>query len=182
MNEDNQTTSHRTCLVTIVQPGYSDAVIKLFPAEHEKEKIWLDTRPGVERWEAVKTLMRRFSAPGKHVPEPVRWHNVNAQDPASIVTPVITDADIPVVELQGFVFQPLPEPQTVSRPKEDAQSKINERMDRMENRIDALIGAISKATEQKAIPAVAEVHAGNGSAEPVAEQSHRRPGRPRKEA
>lgn len=163
-------TQHKTCLVTIVQPGYPDSVIKITPAEHDKEKIWLDNRPGIERWEAVKLLMRRFSPPGKFVPDPVRWHNINPQDPSSIVTPVIAEADIPVCELQGTVFQPLPEEGHVSRPKEDAQAKMTARMDSMEHRIDSLIGAIEKLADVKSVGPVTE---------PA--ESKRGPGRPRKE-
>lgn len=90
----------RTCLVTLVSAGSSDRVLKIYPADHDEEKIWLETRPAIDRWEEVRRLMMLHCERGRAVPNPVPYH----ESVDDLVTPSITDADIPVCKLEGAVL------------------------------------------------------------------------------
>ena len=138
----------KTCKITLANQGNSDKVLKVYPAEHEAEKIWLDNANGIARWEAVKRLLNQYAPRGEAVPNPVAYH-----EGTDLKTVVISEADIPVIRLEGAVFK---------KPVEDApigekQVKLNPsvenlqlRMERMENNIGQLVAAIQVLTQPKA--------------------------------
>lgn len=155
-------TEFKTCKVTLVNPGSSDSVIKIYPAEHEEEKIWLDKRPGIERWEAVKRFMYSHAPRGAFVPSPVKYH----QDRTQLHVRSITDNDIPLVRLEGVVFTPPPpEEKFVEKPKEDPQADLKARVALLEAalmakikeevRAEARPPALSPVAE---VPVAAELH------------------------
>lgn len=93
---------YKTCLITVVEAGKSDAVIKVYPATGEAEKVWLTNRPGVERWEEIERFLNSYARRGTRVPKPAPYH---ASGDLSRV--ILKDADIPTVYLEeGQVFEP----------------------------------------------------------------------------
>ena len=136
-------TATKTCTLTIVEPGLPDRVIKITPARHEKEKIWLDNRPGLERWAAVQQLLRQFCPRGKYVPEPAFWHQPGAK-PEEISVLTLLPENIPHAQLDGAVFEPLPKQERphLVRPV-DAMGGVQDRVSRLESRLDGLNDSIS---------------------------------------
>src|SRR3990167_6034416 len=114
----------KTCLITLVVPGSSDQVIKVFPAKHEKEKIWLDNARGIERWEAVERLLNNYAERGTRVPKPAKWHSDNKQ----MLVPDLKLEDIPLVRLDGAVLEAPPEEQVIdySRFKRSEERRVGE--------------------------------------------------------
>lgn len=95
--EEGQT--YKTCKLTLVNTGRSDSVIKIRPAQHEAEKIFLDNTQGIERWEAIQRLMQGYARRGTMVSKPVEYHQF-----PDLKTVAISEEDIPTVELEGAVF------------------------------------------------------------------------------
>ena len=150
---------YKTCRLTIVNPGSSDAVIKIFPAEHAEEKIWLDRRPGIERWEAVKRLMYSNAPRGQYVPDPVKYH----PDIKNLAATDVVEKDIPLVTLEGAVLAPPPlEEKPVVPEKKDPMEGVNTRMQTLESSMAAIAQALALIAENKTQPTVkAEVVADN---------------------
>lgn len=149
----------KTCLVTLVEPGRSDRVIKVFPAEHESEKIWLDRTQGIERWEAVRRVLYNYAERGSRVPDPAPWH----ANPADLRTVTLREADIPLVRLDGIVLNKPPEEERFDPFKNSAPSilEVNERMNKMEGVIGSLAQAVSQLTTALAAkPAAAVAQSG----------------------
>ena len=155
---------YKTCLITIVQPGLPDSVLRVYPADHETEKIWLDRRPGIERWESIKQLMQRFCPRGKYVPEPAYWHApTGKQEDLNVL--ILKPEDIPVIQLDGAVLSAPPADDKISRPRyDDAAKASKEKIENLEKQVGKLTEALDKIVN---------------STEP---EKVRRPGRPRKEA
>jgi len=137
----------KTCLITIVQPGLPDSVIKVRPAMVESEKIWLDRRQGIERWEAVKQLMRRFCPRGKYVPEPAYWNPPSAkQEDLNVV--ILKAEDIPLIELDGAILDAPEVIEHATRPKpNDAAKDAQDKISRLEDRLDSLTSSMAKMVE-----------------------------------
>ena len=139
------TVAKKVCTLTIVEPGMPDRVIKIHPAAHETEKIWLDNRPGIERWAAVQQLLRQFCPRGRYVPDPAYWHQPGAR-PEDINTSTLKVEDIPVAMLEGAIFEPLAPKEHVSMPRSADLVKTaqenKDRMERLENRVDRLTSSI----------------------------------------
>lgn len=144
----------KTCKVTIVQPGRSDAVIKIYPAEHESEKIWLDNTRGIERWEEVQRFMYNFAMRGHAIAKPVQYHS-STKDLRTIE---ITEADIPTVTLENAVLKAPPSergPATAAAQNlfqapvvDNSVIEMKIRMDTLEKNV-ALIGdSLSKITDK----------------------------------
>lgn len=171
MNETVAT--YKTCLVTVIEPGMPNRVIKIFPALHAEEKIWLDHRPGIERWAAVQQLMQRFCPRGKYVPDAAYLHTPGAK-PEDVNTLLLTPEQYPVVELDGAVLEPLPPRERARLPKPEDKIKAGEdRVTKMEERMDKLtdmMGNIITALAQK-----------QPTQDPQNVEGKRGPGRPRKE-
>ncbi len=108
--------TYRTCLVTIVEPGLPNAVIRIYPAEHESEKIFLDCRPGLERKAALMSMLERFSPRGVYVPKPAYLHAPTSNIQEANSNPLRPE-DYPVAKLEGAVFQPLPPKDRVRAPQ-----------------------------------------------------------------
>lgn len=95
---------YKTCKITVVTPGGSDRVIKVFPAEHESEKVWLDNANGQQRWKEIERTLYNFAPRGEAVPKPRAYHS----DSKHLVVPEITEQDIPLVKLDGGVVLKAP--------------------------------------------------------------------------
>lgn len=177
-----------TCLVTIVEPGMPDKVIKITPALHAKEKIWLDNTPGIERWAAVQQLMERFCPRGKYVPKPayLREPGINPKDAG----PALPEAAYPTCILDGAVFEPLVNPERMKRPKpaEVASAQTQElalvkaknevlesKLELINSKFEQVLGALASLQQRQAQPVAAVV------SEPVETEAVKRgAGRPRK--
>lgn len=127
---------YKTCRVILVTPGISDSVIKIFPAEHDTEKIWLDNTQHIERWDAIQRAMQNYARRGTAVGKPVRYHSDNRD----LRTISITEEDIPTVTLDGVVIK-APPATTVSA--EDL-SKLNPANVDITRRVEGLEGKLSK--------------------------------------
>jgi len=154
----------KTCLITLVEPGSSDKVIRLHPAQHESEKIWLDNARGIERWNAIKRLMQNHAVRGTAVPDPASWHS----NPKDLRTPDLKHEDIPLVRLEGDAFlEKLPDEERVAFTQKNSNAEVNKRMDHLENMVGSLAQSISHLTQ-----------AIQNQPKP---EAARKPGRPKKE-
>ena len=90
---------YKTCKMTLVNSGRSDSVIKIRPAQHTAEKIFLDNTQGIERWQAIERLMQSYAKRGTVVAKPVEYHQF-----PDLKTVIITEDDIPIVEIEGVVL------------------------------------------------------------------------------
>lgn len=123
--------SVKTCRITIVTPGSSDRVIKVHPAQHDSEKIWLDNARGIERWSEVERFLFSFATRGAAIPKPLAYHS-SSKDLRTIE---ITEDDIPTVHLEGAVLQAPPEEKRVD-PLE--QVKLNPSVENMRLRMNEM--------------------------------------------
>ena len=64
---------YKTCKLVLVNSGRSDSVLKIRPAQHAAEKIFLDNTQGIERWEAIQRLMQNNAKRGTMVSRPVEY-------------------------------------------------------------------------------------------------------------
>lgn len=128
----------KTCKLTIVTPGSSDRVIKIHPAEHDAEKIFLDNTPGIERWKEIERLCFQYAPRGERVPAPVPYHS----SAKNLVTPEITEADIPLVNLDGAFLKAPPADERYVKPVKLPNDAINERIDKLEGRMDRILAAL----------------------------------------
>lgn len=148
----------KTCKLTIVTPGSSDRVIKVFPAEHEAEKIFLDNTPGIERWKEIERLMFQYAPRGERVPPPVAYHS----SAKNLVTPEIGEHDIPVVNLDGAYLKA---PAVAQRPVSNVKlpgDAVNERIAKLEDRMDRILLAL----EGKSVPVSEEIVKGKPGRKP----------------
>jgi len=158
----------KTCLVTLVNPGLPDSCIKVYPAEHAAEKIWLNTAPGQTRWRFVQNFLNRFVSRDEVVPKPV-----SLCSPPDFATRTVSDDQIPVAKLEGnAVLKAPPEEETIVTLalKKDAEEKLApaERMAKLEQAVVSLaasVAAFASKFNEKDAP----------------EEAKRGPGRPRKE-
>ena len=139
---------YKTCKITLVGPSSaSDRVIKVYPAEHEFEKIWLENTPGIERWRAIERLLMQFAPRGQAVARPVAYCSGN-----DLKTVVITEDDIPLVHLDGAVLAaPPPEQKASSAPKlnptvENLQLRVA-LIEKGQESIAGALGGLTKAVE-----------------------------------
>lgn len=135
----------KTCLITLVNPGRSDSVIKVFPAQHEKEKIWLDNARGIERWEAVERLLQNHAERGKAVPKPAPWHS----DPKELRVPDLDPKDIPLVRLEGAILAAPPEEAKIDYTKTLQPAAVQaKRIESLEAMVGSLAQAVSSLTTE----------------------------------
>ena len=155
----------QTCLITIVQPGLPDSVIRISPADHKEEKIWLDTRPGIERWEGIKTLMKRFCPRGQYVPEPAYYHPTSGA-PEDLATRLINGPeDIPSLELDGATLSAPPVKERVRLPEHTDLQTTKQQVVTLTVQVGQLTAAVASLVEKVAAPVAPP----------------KKPGRPRKE-
>lgn len=130
--------AYATCKLTLVNTGRSDSVIKVHPAEHLSEKIFLDNTQGIERWQAIERLMQGYAKRGTMVAKPVEYHQF-----PDLKTVVITEDDIPTVELEGTVFAaPVVEKRIADMPAPLPQGVVA-----LENRVAGLEKSLSTTNE-----------------------------------
>ena len=143
----------KVCLITLVNPGLSDSGIKVWPAEHEAEKIWMDNARGIERWEAIDRLMQNSAVRGTRVPKPAHWHS----DPKQTATPDLKPEDIPMVKLDGVALKAPPVEERPDYLKQNPTNilDINKRVDEMASTVNTLVNAVSQLT----MALVGKVHA-----------------------
>ncbi len=164
------------CRITLVTPGQSDRMIKIFPSEHTEEKIWLDNTPGIERWEMIQRMIQLHASRFSPVPEPKPWHD----NPKDLKTVTLKENEIPLVKLENFI---LPEP-----PKEKIDPKSNEpemtakqwddRFTKLESTVDKLVHVLmAKNMGNDTEPSVGEV-----AKQEISTVEKRKPGRPKKTA
>ncbi len=137
------------CLLTLVVPGGSDQVIKIFPAEHKSEKIFLDNTPGIERWEMIKRMINNFSDRNRPAAKPRPYHS----DPKNLRERDLRDEDIETAVLQGALLKAPPtERRLVSNQPVQVQNKETEqRFTAIETRVDNLVEAIQGLTKAMAL-------------------------------
>lgn len=161
---------HKTCLVRFVSRGHADKVIKIYPAEHEKEEVWMDTAPGEERakfLERMQTLHASRDLP-LYRPVPI------ASDSKSAPIP---DSQIPLNRLEGFVLKALPAESIT--PKQ--ATSLNPAVDNLQFRLNGLektmaeMAAALKTVTEKLV-SVNKLEVAQAEAE-----VKRGPGRPKKE-
>lgn len=151
MNQTAEAVQHKTCRLTIVDQGMSDRVIKIYPAEHETEKVWLTNTPGIERWQEIQRVINLHAERGKPVPKAVSYH-ASTED---LRTVNITEADIPTVKLEGYV---LPAPKGHEALPANYKPSVGPQA--LQQRVEALeasVNSIAKGVEmllagQKPIP------------------------------
>lgn len=145
------------CLVTLVTPGSSDRVIRVFPAEHKSEKIWLDNTPGIERWEAVERLLNNHAERGTRVPKPASYHS-SSKDLRNVD---LKPEDIPLVRLDGAVFEAPPAEERIDYAKLMPASVNAAKLEELGKTVSSLAQAVSHLTQlvsaQHAAPAKASV-------------------------
>ena len=94
-----------TCTIRLIMPvAAGDQVIKVYPSDHKSERIDLGINDGKERWKVVQRLFQNHVPRGDAIPDPVSFHNGS-----DLKTIVIEDSDIPVIRLEGAIFEK-PEP------------------------------------------------------------------------
>lgn len=133
MNATEEAVQHKTCRITIVSAGQSDSVIKVYPAEHAAEKIWLTNTPGIERWEEVQRVINLHADRNKPIPKPIKYHS----SITDLKTVEIHEADIPTVNLENFVLK-APKQQDLAPGDID---KMPQSQQSLQARIDALEGS-----------------------------------------
>lgn len=134
----------KTCKVTLVSPGYSDAVIKIYPAEHAAERIDLNRRPGIERWDAVKRFMNQFAPRGEAIPAPIQYH----PSTENLKTTDVTEDKIPLVRLENAVLKPPKVDKIKPQPTPATQIEIvNKRIEGIENTVNTLASTIQTLAE-----------------------------------
>ncbi len=132
-----------TCLITIVNPGQSDKVIKVTPANGKSEKVWLDNANGIRRWEAITRFFDNYAEKGTAVPKPAPYHS----DTKDLKLRDLQDEDIPVVRLQeGEVFKVFTEP--AYTPVEVVDEK-NDRIERLESTVNSLMDLVKTVISNK---------------------------------
>ena len=143
---------HKTCRLVIVTPGQSDRVIRIYPAEHDAEKIWLDNTPGMERWEAVKRLLYTSAERGTRVPDPAPFHS-SSKD---LKTIDLKESDIPYVKLVGEVLRKPKEVETYKPQPQQAMTagEVANRFNTLESNIAQLATAISNMAMKLIAPPV----------------------------
>mgnify|MGYP001336760862 CR=1 FL=1 len=90
----------KTCRITVVRAGFPDSYIKIKPATHEEEKIWVDTREGDERWKMIERTMHLNASRNTSIPKPLPAHS----DMGDLRTPDFKESDIPVVTLENYTL------------------------------------------------------------------------------
>lgn len=141
-------TDKTTCILTVVVPGSSDRVMKVFPANGKSEKIWLDNARGLERWEEVKRFLYNHAVRGTRVPDPQPY----CGDPYDLKTRTLSEEDIPVCKLEdGYVFEVFVE--EVRAPSANPMSigtaeGVNKRIDDLEGKLGAVTSALEKIVDK----------------------------------
>lgn len=156
----------KICTITLVNGGMPDSVLRVSPADHSTEKVWLDRQPGVERWAAIQALMQRYCPRGAYVPKPAFWHPISSKQ-EDLSVPILKPEDIPHIHLDGAVLSAPPAKETVTRPKTDEATEANKA------RIAQLEGTVLQLTELVKTTVEAVKAASNGSGKKKA-------GRPKK--
>ncbi len=173
--EHNRTSGEhdKICTLTLVNGGMPDSVLRISPADHSEEKVWLDRQPGVERWAAIQALMQRYCPRGAYVPKPAFWHPVSSKQ-EDLSVPILKPEDIPHIHLDGAILSAPPIKETVTRPKTDEATEATKA------RIAQLEGTVLGLTElvKTAVGALKEKQAEVVSA-PQPEK--KKPGRPKKQ-
>lgn len=145
IEQGRDTEKGTVCLLTLVVPGLSDQVLKIFPATGKVEKIWMDKTQGIERWAQVRRILQMSAKRGEYVSEPVPYH----PDVANLRTTELTWDTIPQVNLEeGNVFEVLvikerPNPKPVGNAKLD---NLELRMEKLEGTLGKLTGLLEKMT------------------------------------
>ena len=135
MTTENIEKTDTVCMITLVTPGYSDRVIKVTPAEHTEEKIWLDNTPGIERWENIKRLINNHASRFSPIPEPAPW----CGDNKDLKTITLKPSDIPTVKLENFVLPAPPKEDTRFEEKPQLTEKQwDERFNKLEETVNKL--------------------------------------------
>lgn len=124
MENTNEVKAMKTCLITIVQPGLPDSVLRVGPSDHEQEKIWLDRQPGIERWAAIKQLMVRFCPRGKYIPEPAYYHPTTGKKEDLAILLINKPEDIPSIVLDGAILSAPPANDRDTRKRPDNSAKM----------------------------------------------------------
>lgn len=146
----------KTCRVALVNPGFPDAVIKIYPAEHETEKVLMDRNPGIERWEDIERLMNEYGPRNKRIPRPIPLHS----NPTSSIVPDVGEDQIPLVRLQGLDEDGKPiylhKPEKAEMPAEEAKPRteidnVNLRIDKMELMIQSIAESVKALAQNQVV-------------------------------
>lgn len=160
------------CRITLVNPGHSDSVLKVFPAEHKEEKIWLDKQPGKERWEMVQRMMQLHASRFSPIANPVPYCNDNRK----LDRITLKESDIPTVKLENFVLTAPPKIKvaTPAPTPETSGKEWSERIDKLENTVNKLAEIM---TDKFSAPTTQPI---TGRPTDTTEPTKRGPGRPKK--
>lgn len=177
-------TKYKTCLVQFVQPGICDKVLRVFPAEHENEKIDLGNQNGIQRYEKFMRVVDQYTTRDQAVPKAVPY----ATDENTYSSPAKALSEIPLVQLTNYVWPKPPEMERVKyNTVEDYKSKAqDERFLKIEAQVDALAQGMNRLIDvirgsMEKVPATPN-QTGLAVQAPQPEPELKRgPGRPRKE-
>lgn len=135
------TTATYTCRVTVVEPGKPDAIIKITPARHKEEKVWLDNQPGRERWEAIKRMMDNYGPKFGKIPEPVPTHT----DMRDLRSSDLVEENVPVVTLNEFTFEAPP----TEAQETPLMAETDKRIENLETTLNTLTKLVTKLVTEK---------------------------------
>lgn len=155
MPETAQAVEQKTCTITLVTPGSSDRLIKVFPAEHDTEKIWLDNTQGIERWEVVERLLNNFAERGTRVAKPVPYHS-STKD---LARPDLDLNNVPTVRLDGAILKGPPPVEKIDYSKLNTSNttELSNKIDRLESVVSQLSQALSNIAIANTAPKAAPV-------------------------
>jgi len=139
-----------TCLITIVRAGISDHKIKISPAEHQKEVVWLDNRVGKERMEALDRIIHLYAPRTGVIPKPVPM----CSEKLNVIT--LTDEMIPIVTLEGHVLK---KPLELDEPRKETDMQIKDastdkRLASLETNMTAITGTLGEILNKLSKPTV----------------------------
>lgn len=162
--EEKQTDKQETCTLTLVRGGISDHKLKIYPARHKEEKVWLDTLEGKERMDVISRVIQMHAPRTGIIPKPVAM----CKDPRKLDRITLKDEAIPTVFLENYTLE-APPPEDVPEYTPEQLSPVSPDVDKkfkdLESKVSTLTDAVLKLTTAMA--------ASQGQAE-----AKRGPGRP----
>lgn len=141
MTQTEQITEKKgdTCLIRIVGLKASDCLIRVYPAQHKEEKIWLSKQVGKERWETIKRIFNLHAPRTGIIPSPAPLMTEDLK------TRTLRDEDIPMVKLENYVL-PAPPPEEAKLAREEFRGDTIEtanKISKMEKSIETLTSTVT---------------------------------------
>lgn len=179
-----KTRKAQRCLVRYIDPGQSDSVIYISPAEHTDETVDLTNQAGMERKEEIDRIIHLHAPRVGIIPRPAKLMDGDGGvgGGPNLRNRTLADEDIPEIRLEGFIF---PKPKVTAPKRLPAEAfkgdvaMTNNRMDKMEKNIDMLtttIGALNNVISNLTLKPSAGKAADNTNLHTGPETTTRGPG------